>query len=76
MNTEKRREQWRKGTRKYREKHYDEIKKKSIQHRKENQKQFCIAFNVDKDKKIIDKLQSVPNKIDYIRNLILDDLVK
>ncbi len=76
MNTEKRREQWRKGTRKYREKHYDEIKKKSIQHRQEKQKQFCIAFNTENDKEIIEKLQSVPNKIDYIRQLILKDLVQ
>jgi len=39
-------------------------------------KKKAISFYVDyeKDKPIIDKLNSVPNKTDYIRQLILKDL--
>lgn len=39
-----------------------------------NYKQFAIRFNVTTDKKCIEKIESVVNKTDYIRNLIENDL--
>lgn len=33
-------------------------------------------FRTGSDDSVIEKLNSVPNKIDYIRQLILDDIAK
>lgn len=42
--------------------------------RKENTTIVNFRFNKDKDKKVLDKLKAVPNKIDYVRQLILKDI--
>lgn len=45
------------------------------QFHKENYVRFALTFrNTETD--IIDKLNSVPNKVDYIRQLILADIQK
>ncbi len=41
---------------------------------KANTIQFCFKFNKKTDKAIIEKLQSVPNRQGYIKDLILSDL--
>lgn len=33
-----------------------------------------VRFNIENDKEILEKLDSVPNKADYIRKLILNDI--
>ena len=43
---------------------------------KENYKRYSIMFRTGSDDSVIEKLNSVPNKIDYIRQLILDDIAK
>lgn len=39
-------------------------------------KSYAFRFMKDSDKEVIDKLDSVPNKSDYIRQLILADIKK
>lgn len=41
---------------------------------KENYKMFVTRFSKFSDKSIIEKLESVENKTDYIRQLILKDI--
>lgn len=36
----------------------------------------CIRLNINNDKAIIDKLNSVDDKLDYVRQLILKDIEK
>lgn len=43
---------------------------------KENYKMFVTRFSKFSDKSIIEKLESVDNKTDYIRQLILADIQK
>lgn len=43
---------------------------------KENYKRYSIMFRTGSGDSVIEKLNSVPNKIDYIRQLILDDIAK
>lgn len=43
---------------------------------KENVKRYTLAFMVKSDAAIIEKLSSVPNRTDYIRQLILKDLLR
>lgn len=43
---------------------------------KENYKRYSITFRNGSDDLIISKMDSVPNKIDYIRQLILNDISK
>lgn len=43
---------------------------------KENYKRYSIMFRIGSDDSVIEKLNSVPNKIDYIRQLVLDDIAK
>lgn len=43
---------------------------------KENQRRFNIAFNANSDADLIRFLESMPNKSDYIRKLILADIRK
>lgn len=43
---------------------------------KKNAKQFLIKFAKSTDAAIIEKLESVPNRNDYIRQLILNDINK
>ena len=42
--------------------------------RKANTKIVNIRFNIDSDSEVLDKLDSVDNKADYIRQLILKDI--
>lgn len=42
--------------------------------RKEHTKIINMRFNTETDKEVLDKLASVENKVDYIRNLILEDI--
>lgn len=41
---------------------------------KENCKKFCLKFFNNSDAEVIKKMQSVPNKTDYIRQLVLNDI--
>ena len=43
---------------------------------KKNYKRYSIMFRTGSDDSVIEKLNSVPNKIDYIRQLVLDDIAK
>ena len=43
---------------------------------KQNVKRFSFGFMVKSDAAVIEKLQIVPNKADYIRKLILEDIEK
>lgn len=54
----------------------DKFKKYQSQFNSKNYKQISIRFNLKTDKKCIDKLESVENKTDYIRELIEKDLNK
>lgn len=38
--------------------------------------QFCVTLKKKEDKKIVEKFESVPNKTDYIRQLVLADIEK
>lgn len=45
-------------------------------YQKKSQKRFQLAFHVEYDKDIIEQLNKVPSKCDYIRRLIRNDLKK
>lgn len=38
-------------------------------------KNYCIKLNINNDEDIIDKLDSVSNKVAYIKNLIRQDIM-
>lgn len=38
--------------------------------------QFCVVLKKKEDEKIVEKFESVPNKTDYIRQLVLADIEK
>lgn len=38
--------------------------------------QFCVTLKKKEDEKIVEKFESVPNKTDYIRQLVLADIEK
>ncbi len=42
--------------------------------RKENTKIVNVRFRIEEDKEVLAKLDSVDNKADYIRQLILNDI--
>ena len=42
--------------------------------KKKNTRCINVRYNLEVDKEILDKLDSVPNKADYIRQLILNDI--
>lgn len=44
--------------------------------RKAHTKIINVRFNTETDKEVLDKLASVGNKADYIRQLILEDIKK
>lgn len=41
---------------------------------KKNVSQVCLKYVTKNNQEILDKLNSVPNKADYVRQLILEDL--
>lgn len=41
---------------------------------KKNVSQICLKYITKNNKEILEKLNSVPNKADYVRQLILKDL--
>lgn len=41
---------------------------------KKNVSQICLKYVTKNNKEILEKLNSVPNKADYVRQLILQDL--
>ena len=43
---------------------------------KENTKLVNFRFNLETDKEILDKLNSVPNKTEYVKGLIVEDIKK
>lgn len=43
---------------------------------KENTKLINFRFNLETDKEILDKLDSVPNKTEYVKGLIVEDIKK
>ena len=44
------------------------------EYQKKNYKQVKINLNFESDKELIEKLESVPNKQGYIKNLIREDI--
>lgn len=40
----------------------------------EHYRQFLLRFDLEKDKEIVKKLDKVPNKTEYVRQLINKDL--
>ena len=42
--------------------------------RKANTKIVTVRFRLEEDKNVLEKLDSVANKTDYIRNLIINDI--
>ena len=42
--------------------------------KKENTRCINVRFNLEKVKEVLDKFDSVPNKADYIRKLVLGDI--
>ena len=50
------------------------IDKANRRYKREKQTAFTLRFHNVNDKSVIDKLKSVPNKIDYVRQLILEDI--
>lgn len=48
----------------------------SNQWKKKRQKSILLAFNKDADTEILEYLESVPNKTDYVRQLILADIAE
>lgn len=45
-------------------------------YQKKTATKFSIIFRNEKDSEVIEKMKSVPNKSDYIRQLILADIQK
>jgi len=43
---------------------------------KNNCLRFSVKLNKRTDKDVVDKFESVPNKIDYIRQLVLKDIAE
>lgn len=43
---------------------------------KKHMKQFLLKYHIENDAAIIEKLSSVPNKLDYVRQLILQDIAR
>ena len=43
-------------------------------YRKENYRSYAFRFRFDRDAKIIEKLESVENKVEYLRRLIAEDV--
>ena len=46
----------------------------TIKYEKKNVSQICLKYVTKNNKEILDKLNSVPSKADYVRQLILQDL--
>lgn len=47
-----------------------------IKYKKSKTKQFNLSLNTSTDRDIIEKLESVPSKQGYIKNLIREDIEK
>lgn len=45
-----------------------------IKYEKKNVSQVCLKYVTKNNQEILDKLNSVPSKADYVRQLILQDL--
>lgn len=45
-----------------------------IKYAKKNVSQICLKYVTKNNKEILEKLNSVPSKADYVRQLILKDL--
>lgn len=45
-------------------------------YKKRSQVAFTFRYHKVNDKDVIDRIMSVPNKIDYVRQLILSDIKK
>lgn len=45
-----------------------------IKYEKKNVSQICLKYVTKNNKEILEKLNSVPSKADYVRQLILQDL--
>lgn len=52
----------------------DAKKKANAKWNKKNLKQFIFAFNKNSDADVIERLERVPNRTDYIRELVRKDI--
>ncbi len=50
------------------------IDKRNRKYKREKQTAFTIRFHNVNDKEVIERLNSVPNRCDYIRKLVLKDI--
>ena len=57
------------------EKSFNKLEYDNKVHR-ENYARLSVRFRKTSDSDVIEKLNSVPNKADYIRQLVLDDIAK
>lgn len=57
-------------------KKYESRRLATARWKKEHTKQVKFNFNIDSEIDILEKLESVPNKTDYIRTLIRADIAK
>lgn len=55
---------------------YESSLKATAEWRKTHIKAIKCDFHIERDAEVIAKIMSVPNKTDYIRQLVLDDLAK
>lgn len=46
----------------------------TIKYEKKNVSQICLKYVTKNNREILEKLNSVPSKADYVRQLILQDL--
>ena len=54
----------------------DKKRKAEANWRASNARHFGVQFNVSTDADVIEKMLSVPNKSDYIRKLIREDIAR
>lgn len=54
----------------------DKVNKRDQAWKKEHMTMICTRFHNANDADVIEKLKSVPNKVDYIRQLIRADINK
>ena len=59
-----------------RERKYKDSIERSSEWSKEHMRTVSFRFNKESDKDVIERLDSVPNKTDYVRSLVRKDIGK
>lgn len=63
-----------KRVQKYKREYYENHKEYYNDFQKKNYKMFCFKLNVKNDNDVIEKLDSVNNKINYVKTLVRKDI--